>query len=231
MEEQKSEVVLIGIWRSSYCQRVELALKVKGIPYEFIEEDLSNKSELLLSYNPVHKKVPVLVHKGKPIAESLVILEYIDEQWGDSPKLLPEDPYERAKVRFWANFYDQKIMPATLPIIMSKGREQEKAIDDMNELLREFEDGMKRDFPGKFDFDDDAQNLGFLDIVVGTNAGNYKAFNEAVAVVMSPEKTPQFWSWVNALKEHPLIKETLPPHDILVAKMREKFYGQTTKKV
>ncbi|KAL7181611.1 hypothetical protein ACSBR1_040498 [Camellia fascicularis] len=106
--EKKSEVVLYGIWGSSYCTRVALALKLKGIPYEYIEEDLTNKSELLLQYNPVHKKVPVLVHKGKPIVESLLILEYIDEFWYNTPKLFPEDPHDRAKLRFWANFYDQK---------------------------------------------------------------------------------------------------------------------------
>ncbi|KAL7161391.1 hypothetical protein ACSBR2_041949 [Camellia fascicularis] len=61
----------------------------------------------LQNYNPVHKRVPVLVHGEKPIAESLVVLEYIDEIWPTAPKLLPENPYKRAKVRLWANFLDQ----------------------------------------------------------------------------------------------------------------------------
>uniref|UniRef100_A0A7N2L9F8 Glutathione S-transferase n=1 Tax=Quercus lobata TaxID=97700 RepID=A0A7N2L9F8_QUELO len=110
MEEKKGEVVLFRTWASPVCTRVEIALKLKGISYEYAEEDLTNKSELFLSLNPVHKKVPVLVHNGKSIAESLVILEYIEECWNTTPKLLPEDPYQRAKLRFWANYYDQKVI-------------------------------------------------------------------------------------------------------------------------
>ncbi|PON57584.1 S-crystallin [Parasponia andersonii] len=215
MEGKQSEVVLTGTWGSSYCKRVELALKLKGIPYEYVEEDLANKSELLLHHNPVHKKVSDLVHKGKAIVELLVVLEYIDDHWNNSPKLLPIDPYRRSKFRFWANFYDQRTKEGTSSIIMSKGEAQEKAIEDMIEWNQER-------FLGKLPFDD--QNLELLDIIVSTNACNYQAFNEAVAVVMSLEKTPpEFFSWVNALKGQPLIKDTLPPHDKLVAKMKRKF--------
>ncbi|KAL5544470.1 hypothetical protein UlMin_008254, partial [Ulmus minor] len=125
---EENKVTLHGFWASPYSKRVELALKLKGIPYEFVEEDLFNKSQLLLKYNPVFRNtwrvilVPssmpymenlgqifntVLVHNGKPLLESLVILEYIDETWNNGPKLLPEDPYARAQVRFWTSFLQE----------------------------------------------------------------------------------------------------------------------------
>ena len=53
MEEKKSKVILHGMWASTYSKRVEIALKLKGISYEYVEEDLKNKTESLIQLNPV----------------------------------------------------------------------------------------------------------------------------------------------------------------------------------
>ena len=105
----KQELLLLDCGVSPFCGRVRIALAEKGVEYESKEENvLGAKSELLLSSNPAYKKVPVLLHNGKPLCESSIIVQYIDDAW-PSPPLLPTSPYERAQARFWGDFIEKKV--------------------------------------------------------------------------------------------------------------------------
>ena len=105
----KNDVKLLGAWPSPYVLRARIALNIKSVKYEFLAETMAPKSELLLQSNPVYKKIPVLIHGDKPICESLVIVQYIDEAWTSGPSILPSDPYNRAIQRFWAAYVDEKV--------------------------------------------------------------------------------------------------------------------------
>ncbi|KAM3712983.1 hypothetical protein ACJW31_01G220200 [Castanea mollissima] len=107
----KVEVVLLDCWASPFCMRAKIALEEKGVQHERREENLfGGKSELLLKSNPIHQKVPVLLHNGKPISESTTVVGYIDEVWSSSTPLLRTCPYERAQAQFWADFFDKKFI-------------------------------------------------------------------------------------------------------------------------
>lgn len=116
MAEKEESVKLLGFWGSPFSRRVEMALKLKGVPYEYLEQDIVSKSPLLLQLNPIYQKVPVLVHNGKILAESHLILEYIDQTWKNIP-ILPQDPYEKAMAFFWAKFVDEQVTNYTNSVI------------------------------------------------------------------------------------------------------------------
>ncbi|XP_052192259.1 probable glutathione S-transferase [Diospyros lotus] len=209
-----SKVKLFRTWSSPYALRIVWALELKGIDYETIFEDLSNKSQLLLQYNPVHKKVPVLVHNGKAISESLVIIEYIEDTWKDTP-LLPEDPYEKATARFWEKFNDDKLSPSIWQVFVTQGKEQEEAIPAATENLSFIEEDLK----GKKFFG--GQTIGLIDITIGWIANLISVFIEITGIkLIGADKFPLLFGWMQNFSDVPVIKESWPPHDKLVIKFR-----------
>jgi maleylacetoacetate isomerase len=92
---------LHGYFRSSAAFRVRIALNLKGIAYEDAFYHLRKGEHLSDSYarlNP-QKLLPTLqLDDGTAIAQSLAIMEYLDETH-PQPPLLPRDPVGRAQVR------------------------------------------------------------------------------------------------------------------------------------
>ncbi|KAL6344343.1 hypothetical protein AAG906_037922 [Vitis piasezkii] len=205
-------VKLLGFWASSFAYRVIWTLKLKGINYEYIEEDLRNKSHLLLHHNPVHKKVPVLIHGDKAVAESLVILEYIEETWPENP-LLPTDAYERAMARFWINFGESKVECHFFQFFKSAaGEEQEKAIKETVEILKIIEEQSL----GDKKFSEEA--IGLVDIALGWLAYWFEGQEEAVGTKLLNSTTfPRLHAWIQNFKQVPAIKENLPDRQKLRA--------------
>jgi glutathione S-transferase len=79
--------------------RVRIALHEKGIEYESVETDLYTKAATpqFLELNPF-AQIPVLDDEGFVIAESIAILEYLEEKY-PVPELLPSDIRLRATAR------------------------------------------------------------------------------------------------------------------------------------
>ena len=94
--------------RCPYCARVRIVLAEKGIAYQPVEIDLSNRPDWIYELNATGR-VPVL-DDTFVLPESAVIMDYLEERYPE-PALLPGDPSERARAhllvfRFGANLGD-----------------------------------------------------------------------------------------------------------------------------
>ena len=90
-------LVLYDAPRCPYCARVRIALAEKGVEFETVQVDLANRPDWIYEKNPTGR-APVLEEDGRPLAESAVVMEFLDERYPEPP-LLPADPADRAHVR------------------------------------------------------------------------------------------------------------------------------------
>ncbi|GMI90024.1 glutathione S-transferase TAU 25 [Hibiscus trionum] len=203
----KEDVVLLDFWASPFGMRARIALALKGIQYEHREEDLRNKSGLLLETNPVHKQIPVLIHKGKAVCESLILVEYIDEVWPHKSPLLPLDPYQRATARFWADFIDKKTCGLeTRKVWTAKGEEQEAAKKEFIGSLKllEGELGNKAYFGG--------ENLGYVDVVLVPMYSWFYAYEKCGNFSIENE-CPKLIAWARRCLEQESVSKSLPDQE------------------
>ncbi|CAL4915221.1 unnamed protein product [Urochloa decumbens] len=213
------ELKLLGMWASPYVIRVKLALGFKGLSYEDVEEEdvFTGKSELLLKSNPVHKKVPVLLHNGKPVCESQIIVQYIDEAFvGTRPSFLPADPYEGAIARFWAAYVDDKLLPSWLQSFGGK-TEEEKAegLKQTLAAVEHMETAFKEISKGKPFFGGDS--VGYLDVTLGALVAWVHAGEKLTGFrLFDATRSPLLNEWVDRFGELDAAKAVLPDADRLV---------------
>jgi glutathione S-transferase len=91
---------------SPFCRKLRLALAEKRIEVALVEERYWERRIDFLRLNPAGQ-VPVLEIDGLVLADSTVIVEYLEETRADHP-LLPRDPPERAEARRIAAYFDGK---------------------------------------------------------------------------------------------------------------------------
>ncbi len=132
---------------SPCSQKIRIILAEKGLAWERIDVDLPAKENLSADYlklNPLGV-VPTLVEDGKPVIESSIIAEYLEDKY-PSPSLRPADPYAVAQMRYWMKHVDNKVHPSCgalqWPLVMADKlrrltvEEQDRIIDRVPEKPR-----------------------------------------------------------------------------------------------
>jgi glutathione S-transferase len=101
-------VDLIRVYRipfSTNVERIALAAGHKGISIEWIDVDPADRS--LVEAASGQTLVPVLVaHDGEVVADSPVILEWLEQRFPEPP-LLPREPARRAEVRIFVEWFNR----------------------------------------------------------------------------------------------------------------------------
>lgn len=212
------EVKLLLIRSSPFAMSCALALRQKGVKFDVVEENLRARSDLLLRSNPVYKQVPVLIHNGRPVSQSLVILEYIEEAWPPSdttPSLLPGTAHDRSLARFWADFANKKFIETGLKLLKRFGAEHETARKEIVEQFITLEEGMRAiGSVGPFFL---GEKMSLADLALAPLVPWFPSF-EALGDLKfpGPEQCGRMHEWLNAMREDPNVVDSVPTADWLL---------------
>ncbi len=110
-------LALYGYWRSSCSWRVRIALQLKGLPFEtkpiHLREGVQ-RGEVYRAVAPM-MQVPTLVieENGETsyLSQSLAIVQWLEARFADRPRLVPADPWSRARAWSLAELVNAGIQP------------------------------------------------------------------------------------------------------------------------
>jgi glutathione S-transferase len=97
------ETLLIGMFDSPFVRRVAISMDLLGLPFAHRNWSVGKDFDRIRAYSPLGR-VPVLVpNDGEPLAESMMILEHLDDLVGTERALMPPSgPARREALRILA---------------------------------------------------------------------------------------------------------------------------------
>lgn len=116
-----TELVLYDFGNSVCCQKVRITLCAKGLEWKAIPVNLFTVEQYDPAYLKLNPKgvVPTLVHDGKPVIESTLICEYIDQTFSQAPQLVPADPWLQSRMRLWSKMVDEGLFDGVTELSFS----------------------------------------------------------------------------------------------------------------
>lgn len=126
---------LYGAPLSNYYNMVKAALLEKGVEFEEVMSPPSQEEGYLAK--SAMGKIPCIETEDGFLAETLAILDYIEETWPE-PALLPKDPWARAKVRELA-----QSLPLYVELVARRGYGALRG----NEVPDAVKESLKKDLP------------------------------------------------------------------------------------
>lgn len=114
-------LALYGHPFSSYTQKAKIALYENATPFEFLEigPDHPGNIGIWLQKWPM-ALFPLLIDGDRQVAETSIIVEYLQLKHPGPVRLIPDDPMAALDVRFMDRFFDLHVMDAQQVAVASK---------------------------------------------------------------------------------------------------------------
>ena len=200
---------LYSFFRSSASYRVRIALALKGLNYETISipmRDNSHRSESYRNINPQQRLPTLELDDGTKLIQSLAIIDYLDAVHPE-PRLIPDDPLERARVQAVAQIIGCDIHPlnntGTRSLLTSMFGADEKSLDSWTAYwIREGFAAIDRLIqPGPYAFGD---RITLADICIVPQVYNARRYN------VSLDEFPRVVAVDATARQHPAFLAAAP---------------------
>jgi glutathione S-transferase len=198
------DLTIYSVAACPYAQRTRILLGIKNIDAKLVELDLSKKRpDWFLAINPAGK-VPAIVHGGRPLNESSVINEYLEETF-PYPPVFPADSYQKAFSRILIDYCNTSFTTNMYRLLMEQDTAKRPRIVAaankdwgwLNDMLTRL--GPDQDFPfGSF---------GMAELTYAPFFARY-ALNEYFWRYTIPANLPQVERWRRAVLTHNAVKAT-----------------------
>ncbi|KAI1404944.1 putative glutathione-S-transferase theta, GST [Hypoxylon fuscum] len=241
---------LYGGWFCPFVQRSWIVLHEKSISHQYVEINPYNKAPEFLALNP-RGLVPTLAvpvgdgsKKQKPLYESVVLCEYLNEAYDDESKhgasLLPKDPYERARCRLWIDHVGNKIVSGFYRFIQHTPEKdynieqaRENFLGHIKTLMKEMLENGDEDGPWFL-----GQTFSLVDVMLAPWAkrlfliDHYKPGGLGIPAAGEGGDDEKVWArwrkWFDAIVDRPSVRDTWSDDDQYIVAYR-RYAEDTTQ--
>lgn len=193
---------LISFKLCPFVQKAVLTLLYKDIEFSIQYIDLENPPEWFKSISPLGK-VPLVRVGDSVLFESSVIVEYLNEQHGES--LHPADPLQKAHNRSWMEFGNECLMNGFNLIVQADEagfNEQRNAmLNKLNQLELQLDAG---DY-----FNGD--QLSLVDLSFAPFFQRLQYLDEASPGLIDSSRHPKVSGWADRLLGMPIMADSAVP--------------------
>lgn len=212
-------ITLYGASLSPFVRKVCVALAEKDLPFEQVQIDPSRLPDDYYDLNPLGR-IPALKDDAKALADSAVIVAYLDRQYPQQP-LSHADPYLQAKVQWFEKYADYELAPLTtfgvfrqrVLMPLRKQPQDEAVVQTSLEQLPSLLDYLEASLQdNEFMVGD---RLTVADIAIASQFVNFGHGREKI----DHQRWPQLTAYVERLHQRPSFAQLIAAETALVNKL------------